>query len=114
MKHLLLDSRKFPATDVDDIVHQLIHRGYGDDIAPVALMQKHLKGLPVGQEQDWERSVKQDLVTVLKTDISKVATPEAAKTETLSEGVESVEEAPQYTRDMTSYLRALSSVAKSN
>ncbi len=45
---------------------------------------------------------------------SKVATPEAAKTETLSEGVESVQESPNYTRDMSSYLRALSTVAKSN
>ena len=52
MKRLLLDSRKFPETDIDDIVHQLIHRGYGDDINPVTLIQKHMKGLPVEERRE--------------------------------------------------------------
>ena len=45
---------------------------------------------------------------------TRTATSTVAKTETLSEGVESVSEEPSYTADMASYMRALQSVAKNN
>ena len=45
---------------------------------------------------------------------TRTATSTVAKTETLSEGVESVSEEPSYTADMASYMRALQSVAKKN
>jgi hypothetical protein len=89
--------------------------GILDEISEgLAVTQKEkLASLAESVEFESETAYREKLETLKESYFpSKVATPEAAKTETLSEGVKSVEESPQYTRDMTSYLRALSSVAK--
>ena len=77
--------------------------------------KEKLASLAESVEFESETTYREKLKTLKESYFtSKTATSTVAKTETLSEGVESVPQEPTYSSDMASYLKALSSVAKKN
>jgi len=80
-----------------------------------ATQKEKLASLAESVEFESETAYREKLKTLRESYFpTRIATSTVAKTETLSEGVESVAEEPYYTSDMASYLKALSSVAKKN
>ena len=80
-----------------------------------ATQKEKLASLAESVEFESETAYREKLKTLRESYFpTRTATSAVAKTETLSEGVESVPEEPHYTSDMTSYLKALSAVAKKN
>jgi hypothetical protein len=78
-----------------------------------ATQKEKLASLAESVEFESETAYREKLKTLRESYFPiKTATSTVAKTETLSEGVESVPEEVKYTSDMASYLKALSSVAK--
>jgi len=80
-----------------------------------ATQKEKLASLAESVEFESETAYREKLKTLRESYFpTRTATSTVAKTETLSEGVESVPEEVKYTSDMASYLKALSSVAKKN
>jgi len=107
--HKNISLNKRLAESVADSILDQISEGLAET------QKEKLASLAESVEFESETAYREKLKTLKESYFtSRTATSTLAKTETLSEGVESVPQEQTYSSDMASYLKALSSVAKNN